>query len=143
MLNNMSGETLMLFLVIMLALVVVLIIFLRWFSYRERMARIAQEKVRGFYEDPEQQGRKQLSNALTVTLIGVAITIGLLTMGIGPWLLGGLIPIFVGLSMVLTYVISAADKEKDNKALTNEVAPAKEVKGTETTVKENRDNDNK
>lgn len=131
MISTMSGEILMRFLVIMLALVVVLIVFLRWFSYRERMARINQGQSINVADDPEQQAKRALATSLTTTLIGVAITIGLLTLGIGPWLLAGLIPIFVGLSMILTYVITAADNpstKKDSKpAVTSEVAPTKEM----------------
>lgn len=143
MISNMSGETLMLFLVIMLALVVVLIVFLRWFSYRERMARINQGQGTSISNDPEQQAKRALSSSLTTTLIGVAITIGLLTLGIGPWLLAGLIPIFIGLSMILTYVITAADNpntKKDGKLVgTSEAAPTKEMqkKDSQLTTEKN------
>lgn len=106
---------------IALLLVVILVLGLRWFKYRERMAAIQRTAAvpELFADDaPEQRRRRQLAYGLTTALVGLALTIGLGTLGIGPWLLVGLIPFFVGLSMILTYLITQPEKpEKEIEAL--------------------------
>lgn len=101
---------------IALFLVVVLVLGLRWFKYRERMAAIQRSSaaaVEIFADDTsEQQRKRQLAYGITTALVGLALTIGLFTLGVGPWLLIGLIPLFVGLSMILTYLITQPEKEK-------------------------------
>jgi hypothetical protein len=55
--------------------------------------------------------QKQLRKGITVTFIGLAITIGLSMIGggsFGPQLLGGLIPMFVGLAQIICAVLSGA-----------------------------------
>jgi hypothetical protein len=55
--------------------------------------------------------RAQLRKGITVTMIGLAITIGLGTIEHGypgPWLLGGLVPMFVGIAQVINAVINGA-----------------------------------
>jgi hypothetical protein len=57
-----------------------------------------------------------LRKGITVTMIGFAITVGLSFIGYdhgsdwhpGPWLLGGLIPMFVGLAQVIIALLSGA-----------------------------------
>jgi hypothetical protein len=56
-----------------------------------------------------------LRKGITVTMVGFAITIGLSFIGLddgswhpGPWLLGGLIPLFVGLAQVIIALMSGA-----------------------------------
>jgi hypothetical protein len=53
----------------------------------------------------------QLRKGIMVALIGLAITIGLGTIGHGtpgPWLLGGLIPMFVGIGQVISALLNGA-----------------------------------
>lgn len=53
-------------------------------------------------EGPEGRTRPRGGNSgIAVTLVGVAITLGLLTIGIGPWLIGGLVPTAVGCAMLI------------------------------------------
>jgi len=62
--------------------------------------------------DPQSQLRK----GIATTCIGVALLIGLSFIGydgygafrLGPWLLGGLIPMFVGIAQVINAVLSGA-----------------------------------
>ena len=58
---------------------------------------------------------RALRKGITLTMIGFAITIGLSFIGLdgpmwhpGPWLLGGLVPLFVGLAQVIIALMSGA-----------------------------------
>jgi predicted tellurium resistance membrane protein TerC len=101
--------------IILTALVVLLVIALRWFSYKERMALIAQ----GISPEDQRQKRKNhktiLAIGLVIGLIGLALTIGLITLGVGPWLLAGLLPLFVGLAFILVSLVLAPAKPKEPK----------------------------
>jgi hypothetical protein len=62
-----------------------------------------------------ESARQALRKAITITMIGFALTIGLSFIGLdgdewhpGPWLLGGLIPLFVGLAQLIMAVLSGA-----------------------------------
>lgn len=100
-----------LFPVMIIALVFFFVIILRIFSHRERMAMIAKGIAPPGEEAAERTPQSQLRRALTSTLVGVALLLGLLTLGIGPWLLGGLIPMFIGIAYLISY-FAATDREK-------------------------------
>lgn len=101
--------------IILTALAVILIIALRWFTYKERMSRIAQGQP---LEDPHkgESHKTILAIGLLSGLIGLALTIGLATLGIGPWLLAGLLPLFIGLAFILVSLVLAPAKPKKAKA---------------------------
>lgn len=111
--------------IILTALVVILVITLRWFSHKERMAMIAQglslEEKMQQQRDQENRHKWLLAAGLILGLLGLALTIGLLTLGMGPWLLAGLLPLFVGLALILTSFILRPEKPED------EVEPEPEV----------------
>lgn len=94
------------------ALGVILAITLRWFSHRERMALIGQGYSLPKKQPRSEQVKTMLAIGLPISLVGLAVTIGLLTLGIGPWLLLGLIPLFAGLALVLTSLVLKPAKEK-------------------------------
>ena len=101
--------------IILSVLVVILVIALRWFSYKERMALIAQGVSP---EEQREQGKNHktvLAIGLVIGLIGLALTIGLVTLGVGPWLLAGLLPLFVGLAFILVSLVLAPSKSKEPK----------------------------
>lgn len=66
--------------------------------------------------------QRKLSSGIIVTAVGLALTIGLSFIGYssgggplgspsiepGPWLLGGLVPLFVGLAQIITAVLAGA-----------------------------------
>ncbi|MEO6990230.1 MAG: DUF6249 domain-containing protein [Candidatus Baltobacteraceae bacterium] len=52
--------------------------------------------------------QRQLRKGITVALIGLAITTGLSFTGTGPQLLGGLIPLFVGVAQIIGALLSGA-----------------------------------
>ena len=65
--------------------------------------------------DPAYYAQAQLRHGIQVAFIGLALLIGLSFIGFhdgryvyGPWLLGGLIPMFVGIAQVISAVLSGA-----------------------------------
>ena len=53
----------------------------------------------------------QLAKGIRLTMVGVALLIGLSFIGhgsFGPWMLGGLIPMFVGIAQIITAILSGA-----------------------------------
>jgi hypothetical protein len=82
----------------------------RYISYKERVA-LAQL---GFsMEDLTRSvGRRGYGNrgvlwgGVITAMSGLALLLGLATLGTGAWLLGGLLPLFVGLGMVLIYFMT-------------------------------------
>ena len=59
--------------------------------------------------------QRQLRRGITVALIGFALLLGLSTIGplsgiapVGPWLLGGLVPLFVGIAQIINAVLNGA-----------------------------------
>lgn len=104
----------------------------RWFAHQERMAMIARgiapppgpRDVRRMYRagfapsggyDQEHyvwaQAHRSLRAGIVLTMIGFALVIGLsfIRPGMpGPWLLGGLIPMFVGLAQIAIAYLSGA-----------------------------------
>lgn len=70
----------------------------------------------GMSFDPQWIAQQQLRKGIQVTFIGLALLIGLSFIGIhgdgsvhlGPWLLGGLIPMFVGIAQVVGAILGGA-----------------------------------
>ncbi|HBN09014.1 MAG TPA: hypothetical protein DD435_10330 [Cyanobacteria bacterium UBA8530] len=87
-----------------------------YLRYRRDMALIQHGFDPRTLSEPSQLSREfdssRLERALTLTGIGLALTIGLGFIGFGPWLLGGLIPLFIGLSRLLALLISRGSPEK-------------------------------
>lgn len=99
-------------LVIPLILLVILLGFVtlnRYITYKERIA-LAQM---GFsIEDLNHATTRKHGNrgvlwgGVITAMSGLALLLGLATLGTGAWLLGGLLPLFVGLGMVLIYFMT-------------------------------------
>jgi hypothetical protein len=49
-----------------------------------------------------------LQRAMVLTAVGLAITVGLSFIGMGPWLIGGFVPLFIGLAKVLSALAGGA-----------------------------------
>ncbi len=106
------------YLVIMFASLILLIIVLgfvtlnRYITYKERVA-LAE---RGFSardlarrEARSRQGNRGVLWGGVITMMsGLALLIGLSTLGVGYWLIAGLLPMFVGLGMLLIYYITSS-----------------------------------
>ncbi len=97
-------------------------IFFRLLAHRERMEMIRHGYAPGsptlagpYVQEPEAFAGSQLRRGVSVSFIGLALVIGLSFIGFrdgefvfGPWLLGGLIPLFVGLAQVVNALINGA-----------------------------------
>jgi hypothetical protein len=76
--------------------------------------RRGKRKGRGGHDEEIDPPHVTLRKGIRLSMIGLAITIGLSFIGFdghpepGPWLLGGLIPMFVGLSQVILALLSGA-----------------------------------
>jgi hypothetical protein len=86
--------------------------FLRYLNYKETLALAEKGLAR-----PNQPASKGfLRWGILVTAIGLALTIGLYALGfdsaqdyplhLGPWMLGGFVPLFLGLGLILIHVLT-------------------------------------
>lgn len=104
-----------------LALFLAFIATVRYLDHRERMSMIEH----GIFATPEASRRRVargtavLRGGLITAGVGIAVTFGLYTLGyllpspfsaapgrLGPWLLPGLIPTFVGLALIASYYLA-------------------------------------
>ena len=100
------------------------IAFMRFMSYRETMQLAEKGLVR-----PDRarggNGKDTLRWGIAITAIGVALCLGLypigfvtgslFPLGLGPWMLVGLVPTFFGLALVMIYYLTREEKPKDDK----------------------------
>lgn len=97
---------------VIFALLIVLLGFVtlnRYIGYKERVA-LAQL---GFsLDDLHRDAAKKYGNrgvlwgGVITAMSGLALLLGLSTLGTGAWLLAGLLPLFVGLGMVVIYLLT-------------------------------------
>ncbi|MHB0857419.1 MAG: DUF6249 domain-containing protein [Anaerolineae bacterium] len=96
---------------VLLVLVVLAFVTLnRYIAYKERVA-LAQlgfspEDLSRHMAARSQGNRGVLWGGVVTAASGLALTLGLATLGVGAWLLGGLVPLFVGLGIVLIYYMT-------------------------------------
>ena len=87
--------------------------FLRYMKYKETIA-LAEK---GLTAPPETRpGKGLLRWGIVITSLGLALTIGLYLAGfasaeqyplhLGPWMLGGFVPLFLGLGLVLLHYLT-------------------------------------
>ncbi len=98
---------------LVLPLTVGLIILLRYISYRETLALAEKGLAR---PERDQDGKSALRWGIIITALGVALCLGLYPLGanfgdiypygLGPWMLFGFVPVFVGLALILIYVLT-------------------------------------
>ena len=101
--------------VAVLAIVFGFLAFSRYMSYKETIA-LAEK---GLTKPESRSGKRLLRWGIVVTAIGFALTLGLYTIGfasaenyplhLGPWMLGGFVPLFLGIGLVLIHYLT--DKE--------------------------------
>ncbi len=79
----------------------------RYITYKERveLARLgfSLEDLNRDAATKRQGHRGVLWGGVMTAMSGLALLLGLSTLGMGAWLLGGLLPLFVGLGMVFIY----------------------------------------
>ena len=59
-----------------------------------------------YYQDLQAQAA--LRKGISISAVGFALTFGLSFIGFGPWLIGGLVPLFVGIAQIIIAVMSGA-----------------------------------
>lgn len=89
--------------------------FLRYMNYKETIA-LAEK---GLAKPESNSGKGFLRWGIIITALGFALTIGLYTIGfdsgasyplhLGPWMLGGLIPLFLGIGLILLHVLTTKE----------------------------------
>lgn len=89
--------------------------FLRYLSYKETLA-LAEK---GLTKPDVKSSKGFLRWGIVITALGFALTIGLYLVGfdsgqdyplhLGPWMLGGFVPLFLGLGLILVHYLT--DKE--------------------------------
>ena len=101
------------------------IITLRWFRHREIVTLAEKGLLPAQYAQyvNASRGRGLLGWGIALAALGLALMIGLYPIGFvadtsyplnfGPWMLGGLIPLFIGLALLLTYFLT---REKEHPA---------------------------
>lgn len=109
---------------------------MRFVSYRETMGLAEKGLVRSDLR-PNGRGKESLRWGIVITSVGLALCVGLyplgfvtgsrFLLGLGPWMLAGLLPTFFGLGLVLIYVVTREDQGKARKEKTDEV-PLRETK---------------
>ena len=91
------------------------IAFLRYMNYRETIALAEKGLTR-----PEPKTRSGLLRwGIVITALGLALSIGLYPLGfsagydyplhLGPWMLGGFVPLFLGLGLILLHFLTQKD----------------------------------
>ena len=120
-----------------LALFFGLFAFMRYMSYREKLALAEKGLVRP--EPTRGNGKDTLRWGIVITSLGLALCLGLYPLGFapdfsgsssaqfplhfGPWMLIGLIPTFFGVGLVLIYVLTREEKPKDGQTKTDKEEP--------------------
>jgi phosphoglycerol transferase MdoB-like AlkP superfamily enzyme len=90
--------------------------FLRYMSYKETLA-LAEK---GLTKSEPKPGKGLLRWGIVLTSLGLALSIGLYLIGfnspndyplhLGPWMLGGFVPLFLGLGLVLLHFLTEKEQ---------------------------------
>ncbi len=95
-----------------LAVIFGFLAFLRYINYKETISLAEKGLTR-----PERgSGKGLLRWGIVATALGLALTLGLYPLGfaagdgyplrLGPWMLGGFVPLFLGLSLILSHFLT-------------------------------------
>ena len=86
--------------------------FLRYMNYRETLA-LAEK---GLSKPETHTGKGFLRWGILITALGFALTVGLYLIGfssadayplhLGPWMLGGFVPLFLGIGLILIHALT-------------------------------------
>ena len=89
--------------------------FLRYMNYRETLS-LAEK---GLTRPEAKQGGGLLRWGIVLTGLGLALSLSLYPLGfsagasyplrLGPWMLGGFVPLFLGLSLILSHYLTQKD----------------------------------
>jgi hypothetical protein len=88
--------------------------FLRYLRYKETIVLAEKGLLRA--QEGQQNGKDSLRWGIIITALGLALSIGVYTIGFGvrnnyplqfgPWMMVGLIPTFFGVALILIYVLT-------------------------------------
>jgi hypothetical protein len=114
----------------------------RWFKHREIMAMVERGALPEQYVQSASETRRQESRSLFIwgvalAMLGLALIIGLWPLGIarpgadvqyplnfGPWMLIGLVPLFIGLALLIVYfLVRKEEAPRLEKKSTGEIPP--------------------
>ena len=98
-----------------LAIIFGFLAFMRYMNYKETITLAEKGSTR-----PEgKTGNPLLRWGIVITALGLALTLGLYPIGffsganyplhLGPWMLGGFVPLFLGLGLILLHYLSKKD----------------------------------
>jgi len=91
----------------------------RYIAYKERIALVrlgySLDEVDSVREK-RQGNRGVLWGGVITGMSGLALLLGLSTLGMGAWLLAGLLPLFVGLGIVVIYFVTPAPRREPYQA---------------------------
>ena len=89
--------------------------FMRYINYKETLA-LAEK---GLTRPDAKDSKGFLRWGIVVTALGLALSLGFYFIGfnsaenypfhLGPWMLGGFVPLFLGLSLILLYLVTKKD----------------------------------
>ncbi len=96
------------------------IVLMRWFKHREIVALVEKgllpKQYARYMRASRGRGRGLLGWGIALAALGLALLIGLWPLGFvveepyplhfGPWMLAGLIPLFIGLALLITYFLA-------------------------------------
>jgi hypothetical protein len=105
------------------------VVLMRWFKHREILALAEKGLLPAQYAQyvSASRGRGLLGWGIALVALGLALMIGLWPIGFvtrpgghaegppyplyfGPWMLGGLIPLFIGLALLITYFLTRKEE---------------------------------
>jgi hypothetical protein len=100
-----------------LAIIFGFLAFMRYMNYKETIALAEKGLTRP--EKKASTGKGMLRWGIVITALGLALSLGLYTVGfdssnnyplhLGPWMLGGFVPLFLGLGLVLIHYLTEKD----------------------------------
>ncbi len=103
--------------VVICALIIILgfVVIMRYINYKENLAMAEK----GITRPEHKNGKGFLRWGIVTAALGLAFTIGLYTAGfstgdefpfhLGPWMLGGFVPLFLGLGLILLHYLTGKD----------------------------------
>jgi hypothetical protein len=112
------------------------IVLMRYFNYKENLTMAERGLVRPVQE--KKRGRGLLIWGILVTAVGLALCLGLyplglmangtaFPLGLGPWMIGGFLPLFVGIGLVLVYIITGNEDDKSIHPASSPVIPSEDT----------------
>jgi len=99
------------------------IVLMRWFKHRE----IVTLAEKGLLPDQYSASRRETNRGalvwgVTLSMLGLALIIGLwpiglrdnvFPLGFGPWMLFGLVPLFIGLALLIVYIVTRKEERSE------------------------------